>query len=246
MTKTQCNKCIFADTVSSNSPCEFHIPEKIKDIKNVSIIDDFYEIENYRCLYGFSKNQYDQNIDNLKDVDIRNLAKDKASLKYYLILDARQISKDQLYRIIDDIDKLDTKPTHLSIIISPNDPDPAYEYVRHNLSCRKWTIHVFIETLSLNDCINTILDTNLIASQSWCLLFIDANSLDKKIQDVISFLQDNFIIKQKNFYGVKYTDSLHMMCLNCMVYKTLVSTIDRDIIKSLESTTEITLETYEI
>jgi len=246
MTKTQCSKCIFGDVASSDMPCEFNILTKIKDIKNLTVIDDYYEIENYRCLYGFSKNQYDQNIENLKDIDIYKLVKDKANIKYYMILDTRQISKDRIYEIINEINSLEFKPRYLSIIISPNDPDPIYDYVRHNLSCHKWTIHVFVETLSFNNCINIILDTNLVNSESWCLLFLDANNLDKNINDIVNFMQDTFIVKQKSFYGIKNDNSLHMMCLNCMVYKTLVSTVDRDILKSIESTPEIILETYEI
>jgi len=246
MTKTQCNKCMFGDVVSSDIPCEFNIPSKIKNIKNLTVTDNFYEIENYRCLYGFSKNQYNQHIENFKDIDIYKSIKEKTNIKYYLILDIRQISEDRIYEIIDEINNLEIKPKCLSIIINPKDPDAIYNYIRHNLSCNKWTIHVFIETLPLNDCVNIILDTNLANSESWCLLFLDANNLNKNINDTINYMQDTFIVKQTNFYGIKYDDSLHMMCLNCMVYKTLVSTVDRNILKAIESTPEIVLETYEI
>jgi hypothetical protein len=238
---------MFANTTKSDSSCEFGIPDKIKNIKQLSIIDDFYEIENYRCLYGFSKSQYDQNADNLKDIDLHKFIEDKASVKYYLIIDARQISKNKFISIIEEINSLNIKPKHLSLLISPSDPDEKYDYIRNNLSCNKWTIHVFIDSLSFNDCINTILDTSLTKSESWCLLFLDASQLDKKINSLISSIQDTFIIKQKSFFGIKKLDnSLHMLCLNCMVYKTLVSTIDRDILKSISSTPEIFLETYEI
>lgn len=247
MTKTQCNKCMFSDKVSSDLSCKFEIPNKIKNIKNLSVVDDFYEIDNYRCLYGFSKNQYNNSLDNLKDLDIYDLIKNKADIKYYLIVDARTISNTELKNIIDQINSLEIKPRDCSIIINPNSPDEIYDYVKNNLVCRKWTIRVFVETLSFNNCINIILDTNLISSESWCLLFIDASQMNLNLNSVINEMQKTFIIEQRNFFGLKHKDkSLHMLCLNCRVYKTLVSTIDRDIIKAIESTPEIILETYEI
>ena len=246
MTKTQCNKCLFANEVSSNRPCEFDIPNQIKHIKQMSIIDDFYEIENYRCLYGFGKKQYNDNLENFKDIDLHQFIIDKTILKYYLILDTRSSSLDHLKKIINEISNLTIKPKKCSLIIDPNNSDEIYTYVKNNLHCDKWTVHAFIETLPLNDCINIVLDTNLSTSGSWCLLFIDAHRLKPhELSDTADNLQKLFIIQQKNFYGsCENRETLHKLCLNCSVYKALVSTIDRDILKGIAHTPEIILENY--
>lgn len=247
MTKTQCDKCMFSDTVSSDNPCEFNIPNKIKDVKTLSIKDDFYEIENYRCLYGFSTNQYNQNIENFKQIDIHDFIKEKASIKYYAIIDTRRLSEQEFLDLIKSINNLPIKPRYCSIIVNPNNPDLLYQHIRNNLICHKWTIHVFIEALSFNDCINIILDTNLVSAESWCVLFLESHKLQPMtLNNLINEIQDTFIIKQKSFHGInKDSTSLHMLCLNCSVYKALVSTIDKDILKAINITPEVILEKYE-
>lgn len=247
MTKTQCNKCLFANTVSSNKACEFDIPSQIKNIKQISIIDDFYEIENYQCLYGFGKKQYNENLEHLKDIDLHKFITDRVTLKYYLILDTRSSSLDQLQNTINEINNLTIKPKKCSLIINPDHADEIYEYVKNNLSCDKWTVHAFIETLPLNDCINIILDTNLSTSGSWCLLFIDAHHLKpNELSDTTDNLQKLFIIQQSSFHGCyENRESLHKLCLNCAVYKALVSTINRNILKGIAHTPEIILENYD-
>lgn len=247
MTKTRCNKCLFSDSASSEQPCKFDIPELLKNIKTISIVNDFYEIENYRCLYGFSSKQYEDHIEDLKDISIEDIILEKAMLKYYLIVDTRSASKDKISKIVDEINQLSIKPKRCSFILNPEAADQIYGYVKDNLRCNKWTTHIFIDGLSMNHCINIILDTNLLSSDAWCVLFLDANQLvDDQVDKIINNLQTIFIIQQKNFYGVYSTkDSLHSLCLNCSVYKALTSTTDRDILKALAVTPEVILEKYD-
>lgn len=247
MTKTQCNKCMFSKPVSSQDPCEFHIPEKIKDTKTLSIVEDFYEIDNYRCLYGFGAEQYKQNMDSLSIIDIKEKIQEKASLKYCVLFDTRYISDEKFYILINEINSLSIKPDTCSIITHDNNPQARYEYIKDNLSCKKWKLHVLVKEMSFNDSINIILDTNLNDVDFWCILFIEAHKHNKNLNNIVNQLQNTFIIKQSNFFGM--TDkvlSLHNLCLNRIVYKTLVSTIHRDVIKSIQITPEIVLETYEI
>lgn len=247
MTKTQCNKCMFSKPVSSQDPCEFHIPEKIKDTKTLSIVDDYYEIDNYRCLYGFGAEQYKKNIDSLNAVDLKAMIQEKASLKYCLLLDTRYISDEQFYALINEINNLSIKPDTCSIITHDNNPQIRYEHVKNNLFCKKWKLHVLVKDMSFNDSINIILDTGLTDVDFWCILFIEAHKQNKSLNSIVEQLQSTFIIKQSNFFGMKNkTLDLHNLCLNRIVYKSLVSTIGRNIIKSIQITPEIILQEYEV
>lgn len=247
MTKTQCNKCLFGGSVSSGNSCEFNIPDKIKNVKTLSIVDDFYEIENYRCLYGFGHDQYNKNLDTLKDIDLKNMIQEKAGLKYCIIVDTRYMPDNEFYTIIDEINNLTIKPDTCSIITHDNNPQSRYEYIKDNLSCKKWKLHVLVKDMSFNDSVNTILDTNLNDVDFWCILFIEGHKHNKNLDNIVNQLQNTFIIKQSNFFGMTDTTlDLHNLCLNRIVYRSLVSTIDRNIIKSIQITPEIILETYEV
>lgn len=249
MTKTSCLKCIFSDTVESLQPCKFDIPAKIKNIKMLNIVDNYYEIENYKCLYGFSKNQFSLNSQYMENIDLLNLAKTRADIKYYLIVDTRQSSIDAIDTLIKNIESYEVLPKYLSIIVDPVHADAVYQIVRSKQLKYKWTIHAFVEELSFNDSINTILDTNLLSSESWCLLFVNLSKSNNTISlsKIILQMQNTFIIEQKGFHGMNMVDDdLNFLCLNCYVYKSIISTISRDILYGIKSTPEINLIKYEI
>lgn len=254
MNKTYCNKCLFSKPVSSGLSCEFDIPKMIQETSGdrLSTIEDFYIIDNYNCLYGFSKSQYESNLDNLKDIDIKNMVMQKADLKYYLVIDAREIKDDSFMGLMDKINHLDIKPTKISILIGPNRSEEIYQLIRENISCPKWTVHVFIASLSFNDCINIVLDTNLPNCDSWCVLFYDGTKLNNNdnininLDNIVNYLQKKFIIQQTTYMGfVENLSSLHALCLNCSLYKYLTSFIANDILKALKITTDIKLQYYE-
>jgi hypothetical protein len=247
MSNTSCEKCAFSNPVeSSEKNCIFDIPSKIN--RNIKTINNYNFIENYKCLYGFSKNQIENNED-LKNVDIKDLVIEKAKLKYYFIIDLRNTDSLYIDQVIRDINNLEIKPNYLSLIVGSNDADLVHNCIKNNLSCRKWKMHVFLETTSLNDCINLILDTNIIESNAWCVLFAEAAFLKTKdinINKIINNLQEIFIIKQDNFFGVKYEDNnLNLLCLNSRVYKSLSSTVSRDILASIGTTKEVILTAYD-
>lgn len=254
MKKTYCNKCLFAKPVSSNSACEFKIPESILEVDNtrISIMDDYYTIENYNCLYGLSKNQYESNIDNIKDIDIKNIIIKKAELKYYLIIDARDVTENNFKILISSINELDIKPTKLSILINPEKSEEFYQLIRKKISCPKWTVHVFLKTLSFNDCINIVLDTNLPNCGAWCVLFLDGNKLHDNdnininLENIVNYLHNKIIIQQTTHTGfINDNASLHALCLNCSLYKYLTSVVANDILKGISILNDIKLQNYE-
>lgn len=250
MSKTLCSKCVFGAEVTAEKSCEFDIPNRIHNKNMLSVVDNYYAIDNYNCLYGFSKSQYDLNKENLQNIDLRQHAIDHAKLKYYLLVDVRKLSMEDLEVLVNSINNLDIKPQKVSIICNPNEPDKTYQYLRKNINCPRWTAHLFIEDLPLNDCINTVLDTNLTGCNAWCVLFYDASqrSYPKDLNSIVNELHEKIIINQETAMGViNTTDSLHCLCLNCSAYKFITTTISNDILKGLSvSKEDIILSNYEI
>jgi hypothetical protein len=237
--------------VSSNNSCLFEIPEKLIN-KELDIKDNYYIINNYNCLYGFSKDQYKINEQELKDIDLKSLIFQKSALKYYLLIDARETGDEDLYELLNTINLLNNKPKRLSIIIDPSRSENFYQLLRNNISCEKWTIHVFINSIPFNDCINIILDTNLTTCNAWCVVFYDGSKFNNNenktlnLFNLINYLQDEIIIKQvTNFGFINSIESLHCLCLNCSLYKYLTSVVSNNILRAIKLTTDISLQTYE-
>lgn len=248
MKNTYCQKCIFSQEATSHSPCEYDIPNNIKNIKNLSIKDNFYIIEDYTCLYGFGKDQYSIHKNNINHTQLKEIIKEKTELKSYLLLDARLITIDQLSQIINELSHLEIKPKKVSFIVSPENSDSFYRTIHKNLSCEKWTMHVFINDIPFNDCINIVLDTNLQTCNAWCVIFYDASRYIENgdIDKTINSIHKKLIIQQLSFHGVfESKDSLHKLCLNCHIYKLITSTLSNDILKGLSLEDNIILSSYE-
>jgi|688.fasta_scaffold96036_4 hypothetical protein len=251
MTQTNCNKCIFSQPVSEEPNCYFDIPNQIKQHKEIIVNNNYNIINNYNCLYGFSKNQYNANIQDLESIEISELVRKKANLKYYLLIDAREAKDSELPSIIDDINNSNIKPKKLSIIIDPNRSENFYQLLRKNISCEKWTIHVYINSISFNDCINIILDTNLSTCDSWCVLFYDGskrqnNNPTLNLTNITDYLHQKIIIQQSTNLGFINDDSLHGLCLNCGLYKYLTSVVSNNILNGIKIMKDINLQPYEI
>lgn len=245
MPNTNCEKCIFSNPVdSATKACEFDIPEKIT--KEITISNGFNVIKDYKCLYGFGKEQAKELP---LETNVKNLILEKAQLKYYPIVDLRNLDKDSIRLAITELNNLEVKPAYISLIVDPNNPDYIYELIKNELICKKWKMHVQVDSISFNDCINLILDTNLAESKSWCVLFINYSKMSGDritINGIVKQLQEIFIIKQENFYGV--TDDkndLHLLCLNARLYKHLTSVLSNDILQGLSLMKEISLINYE-
>lgn len=253
MTKTYCNKCIFSDTISSGSPCGFDITNILQQGgRQLSDVDNYYVINDYHCLYGFGKSQYEQYTKEFNDIDLTSMIAEKAALKYYLLIDARDVQDDLIPDLIEKINGLNISPKKISIIIGPDRSEEIYHIIKNNISCSKWTVHVFLYSLSFNDCINIVLDTNLSNSGAWCVLFYDGTKYKNNknsildLSSIIDYLHIKIIIEQKTNFGCQLSlDSLHGLCLNASVFKYLTSVISNNILDGLRVKSDIHLLSYD-
>lgn len=252
MANTHCKSCMFSKEANATSPCEFNIIDIIKDNKELSVIDNFFYIKNYRCSYGLSENIYTSYPELQKEQDIKEFVVHQAKLSYYLILDIRTITNEEIHNIIEtNIKTLDIKPQFISFICSNEQhSNNVIENIRKTFYGTNidWKVHMFIDSIPLNDCINIAAETtiNNFTKQITTLVIgtIDPN-ID--MNDHINYLHYLFKILQNGTYCVlKDSTSLHMMGIYISLYKSIVSTIGKDILYGINNISELKIGQYDI
>lgn len=146
MLRTNCSKCYFSNTVSSDKPCAFFIPDAIKSKKKLDIVNDFFYINNYICKYGVARDTVENKILKEHDIDIMEYAKYQASLKYILYI---KITNQDFIETCNRIKSLSIIPQYVHIAfdvdyVFQQDVTKIAEEQFANCSF-KWKLHKFIE-----------------------------------------------------------------------------------------------------
>lgn len=258
MANTYCKGCIFSSPTETlsfdygpDSHCKFDIPKHIKEIKTISVKDKFYYIENYMCRYAFSDRVMKQS--SAWDAQtIEAMVIEKAKLKYYMVVNIIDTKCPSLILdIILSINHLDIKPSMLSIISDTSlDKTTIFNTVQENLEKNiKWKMHNFVDKIPLNDRFNIAAETTIENIDCSNIFLYDAatrlNLLP--INDMINHVHYTRNVEQKRVYGfMEQSDNLSGLCLPISLYKSLITNVDRDIIKAINTVKEIKLEKYEI
>jgi hypothetical protein len=242
---------MFSKETNTSSPCEFGIIDLISKNKELSVIDNFYYIKNYKCFYGFSENIYNQHPELQKEVDIKSFVLKKAQIAYYYILDARNLTTEQLYNKLEIIKTLDIKPKFISIVLSShNEVKTCIENTKKILDQTNidWKIHSFINSESFNHCINILAETTIqYMDNVQYILFDDGNEYDHNLSDIVNHMHYSYRVLQSGVSCIVLnTNSLHMMSMSIALYKSLVSMIGLDIIESLNQIPNLVIGNYDI
>lgn len=251
MANTHCKNCMFSREADSSSPCEFNLIDIIKNKKELSIIDNFFYIKDYKCAYGFSENIYQTHPELQKNVNIKDYVLDQAKISYYLIIDIRLFSTDELIQKINTIKELDIKPKFISLITSTqqNTKDIILK-LQKQLDKTKidWKIHSFLNTISFNDCINIAADTTINSIENIQYMVLDDGTpYSISINNIINHAHYVFKIIQDNIYCIATDkESLHMMSMYVSLYKSVISTIGKDIINGINSIPNLNIGSYDI
>jgi hypothetical protein len=258
MGNTYCKGCVFSSPTdaltydySENSHCKFDIPKYIKNIKTITVKDQYYYIENYICKYAFSENVLQQNA-NLDAKEIENIIIEKAKLKYYLIINiiGNKCSSSLLDMIIS-VNQLDIKPNMISVLIDTSlDKKEIFDTIQQNLDKKiKWKIHTFVDSIPLNDRFNIAAETTIQNSESSNIFLYDlaAKTTSISLNDMVNHVHYTRNVEQRVSYGfIEKPDNLSGLCLPISLYKSIITNIDRDIIKGINMVEEIKLDRYEI
>jgi hypothetical protein len=248
MANTNCTGCIFAHAGSPiDNFCEFDIPYHVKDIKNISVKDDFYYIENYRCKYAFSEKVLSDN--NLDKNSIKNILIKQSHISYYLIINARNLhSIDDFIKLGEQINNLDISPKLVSILVDIYNTDnkvifqTLYNTIVKNI---KWKLHAFLNDISFNEAANVAAETNIQGSECSLIYFWDIETSDCIItNDRINHVFFVRNIQQNNIVGFR-SSMFDGLCIPIPLYKSIITLIDRDILKALTSITDFSLSSYD-
>lgn len=115
MTKlnTSCEKCYFAHPIDSDKPCDFYIPDVVRESKQLENINGFYYIHNYRCKYGVSKEAAEGQLKSF-DVDLYDYAKHQVVPKYVLYI--KTTTPEAFERVCDNLNKLAIPPQFVHLV----------------------------------------------------------------------------------------------------------------------------------
>jgi hypothetical protein len=206
MKNTPCEKCYFAQKISSNNPCVFNIPNLIKDYHKIEIAEDYYRLTNYSCKYGFSKKTYEENIDRFHDIDMIEYVKTNNIVKYSLALILKE--NDTCESVYNSIHKLSILPYYITIICKHN-TESLHKMLQSSDKYIKYKIHKFLENIPEPQALHIALETNKnnIGNLLWIL---DTNGLDYCVeQDSVQNINYiiNVIQRHAHYYKSKYLNS---------------------------------------
>lgn len=251
MANTHCKNCMFSNEANSTTPCEFNLIDLIKDAKELSIVDNYFYTKNYKCAYGFSENIYTSNPELQKIPDLKTFIVEKAKLRYYLIIDVRSLSDNNISTQINIIKTLDIKPQFISLICS--NEQKANEIILNAKDEFKdsgidWKVHVFLNSIPLNDCVNISAETTISNLQNISAILIsDCSDSTVFLNDAVNHMHYTFKLIQNDTYCImKDKNSLNMLAIYVSLYKSILSTITKDILNGIGSIPELKIGTYVI
>ena len=251
MANTHCKNCMFSMEADSSTPCEFNLIDVIKNKKELSVVDSFFYIKDYRCSYGFSENIYQTHPQLQKDVNIKDYVLEKAKISYYLIVDVRLLSTQEILRKINIIKNLDIKPKFISFVTATqqNTKDIIVN-IQKNLDKTHidWKIHSFLNTISFNDCINIAAETTINSMDNiHHMIFDDGGESSISLNDIVNHSHYVFKIIQEPTYCIMTDkESLNMLSMYISLYKSIISTIGKDIINGINSIPNLNIGFYDI
>lgn len=234
--KTSCEKCIFADYADSTEPCKFNIIPEIKLIHELNISENnFYNIKDYYCKYGFSLDLYDKHKETIGSIDdLKKQIQDKAQIKYYMVVNINDISN--LDNVCKAINALIIKPKFVSFLLhQSNNTEHIIDTIRKTFQDDiSWKIHNFLEDTTLNHMISTVFDTN--AKKNDTIYFwIDEDSNYELWNQEISRINKLIYVQQPKCHGIFRSDSKDGMFLTFDLYSSMKIHLNNDIFKAIES-----------
>lgn len=234
---SSCEKCLFSDKISSEEPCKFNVINHIINSKSLKVINDYYYIENYQCQYCLSKDFYSKNKEQFDSVNLIEHIKQKASLKYYLIIDCE---KDiDVQQLINKVLNLSILPKFVSFIVRGADPKSVSDLVGELTKTETpfiWKVHaITVLDMSFDEALKITLDTNIKACKSsyiWIRSYDQIMSDCSEI-DIINYLVN---IKQDNVSILcsSASNTIHSCFLNTKDYEDLVTNVSTCLFKAIE------------
>lgn len=233
-TKTNCEKCIFADFSDSTDPCAMGIIEKIQNIKEITVSDNFNTILHYRCPFAFSVEVYKNNQNDIGSIeDLKQKLISNAIIGYYMVV---FLEDDNVLELCETIKQMRIKPKFLSLVIkNNNDTENIISTIKTSLSADvKWKLHNFLEDMNFQDALDTIFSTNTNKNDITYFWINSSNNKTTFDKDILK-INDIITIEQPFLHALfrNNTDGLFLTFNN---YENLMTQHKTGIIEALQNT----------
>lgn len=186
---TDCSRCLFYKDI-----CSFNIPELIKNHYNVIKNNNSDYIEDYKCSYAFSKDQYEKNKDNLPE-DMIEFMRIANKLHYYLIISVDELIDKEIIDIYENkIKPLHTPPIKLSLIskiMNKKQIKNLIDYLKEEAKEIDWKIHNLTAQQNDEQKLFDILNVNVVKNVK-NIWYVHSKSTDS-LKDDLNYI--NFLSK---------------------------------------------------
>lgn len=242
MKDTICQNCYFAKPIDSAKPCEFDIPDIIKQDKIIESRENYFVIKNYACRYGFSKKIYEENIDKLSNKNMIDYIKEQNIVKYSLALVLEKNANHE--QIIKNINRLSIKPNYITVICYEKG-NHINQLLQSYLSEQiPYKVHNFLEDIGGPQALHIAMETN--KSKAGNLMWILNKDLLEDVLSNDSIQNINYAInvEQKSAHYYKYSkieSNFYGIFININNYSALSKTLDY----SIENNQNILYITYD-
>jgi hypothetical protein len=207
MKKTSCRKCLFAHPALQNEACEHGVVEHLLSTnhKKLSVVDEYYEIEDYQCRMGFSKETFETNKDSISIEDIKRSILNNAAIQIHLVLDITDINTETLTKHCQTISGGSILPKFISFCLFSHSKhnQEKIETIRKTLALDiPWKTHVFLEGTSYTEALHSIIGGNKNANGAKFVLIYNIDKSSELEQD-INEINTICIIEQRDFHVMK-------------------------------------------
>lgn len=190
---TNCEKCYFSNVITSDKPCEFYIPDALKDKKSLKEINSFFYIPNYRCRYGVSKDTAKEKLQDF-NIDIKEYAKHQVIPQYTLYI--KILQSETFEQTCLKLKQLTIPPKYVHLVFDVNFDMTNIQKIADKIltdATFRWKLHKFLEDKPDYEQLYISLSTDKYIIKSDFLWILTDSMIETAIQnDDIN--QINFII----------------------------------------------------
>lgn len=237
MRNTNCEKCLFADTAISNDPCKMNIIDKIKDQKTIVVENDFYRILDYKCKYGFEIETYKKNKEIIGSIEnLKNTIKINNYIKYTLIIDLKDFSKEHIVKVCDTINSMSIIPSFVCFfVVENNETGFIIDSIKNAILPQiQWKLNNFLFTQETKDYISSIISTNSKKNNSFYFWINNSTSCNKLSEEIATISRIINIDQPKTQALIRNKLSWDGIFLSFDNYQEMVLKLGIDIIDTLD------------
>jgi hypothetical protein len=246
---------MFAKPANDQQPCEFQIPSCIEDIHECIVKEDYWYLKNYKCKFALSENFFNSQMKKTieeNNIDIKEYIVSKNTIRYYLLINFDNHDYN-VEKLCHQIKNLQIPPKFIAIMFYLQDKDFMSNVVNAFKDIIgdsiEYKIHNFVEEISKNEALFTVMETTSKKNNSEYLWILDIDSLDYSVEDE-SIAKINYqinaiqpicnMLKSKNS-----NDNFNTLFLHFENYSGITKNINQSLSVGIESIPNMVINNYD-